>query len=766
MAFHPDITPLTPAEQLIVSAASANSVARQQQTNVAGSATWHNADGTTTLLGPDAGPAGIAQWVGDTTPPGKPTGLRVSSQASMIMLAWDGGMDGGIPADFDHLSIYVDGKEEGTLTARGTATLGPYDADSEHDVTVQAWDNAHDQDGTPKPNGSVITEPLSVVVKSAVDSSQIKDAQDKAQSALDKVIAVEQSADEAKTAAEDAKKTANVAKTTADGKNRIFGGQTEPDHKVLAKGDLWFATNDDGHVTSIQIYNGNSFEDYVLMANKLLVAGSVGTTEIADNAIITGKIGANAVTALQIAANAITADKITSGAITSAKIDANAITSDKLSSHSVTADKLFVRDQTNLWGNQYFDPGGPMIGQATDEPAMAGKCRLIGARDHYDTLYTIEVTEGEQFVIEADCKRINGSEKLNGGIYFTEQDSGDPWWHYPPNLVKDYGNGWQRLRWYTEVPDKARHRAGLFFQINQWEPYSTQWLISNVTWRRRNAGEMIVDGSITADKVNVASLTAAIVQSGRFVTPDGLTGFDANGFWVKNPGGGYQFLANRDGVHITGDFASNNNGVRAKLGSVLINGTSTGGIQGFRDGYNGTWLVWGDIDGWQSRLMLGTSPQQPQIVTGIDGNGWSHTGITSNHIDINSNVNQLNINGHEYTPEEWENTQFMWWLNNCSNYNWQTHLDKRGGLMILTIGVLGPNGGTFPSNNTFSIGHLGDWCRPNHPVDFIGIGTNYAVMRFHIFGPGESREQGTISVGTTQGGVNWGSGQFVWRIGT
>ena len=71
-----------------------------QTTKSSGSIVTHNKDGSKTILGRAAGSAGVAQWVGDTTAPGVPTGLSVSSSLGMVTATWDGTLDGGVPEDF------------------------------------------------------------------------------------------------------------------------------------------------------------------------------------------------------------------------------------------------------------------------------------------------------------------------------------------------------------------------------------------------------------------------------------------------------------------------------------------------------------------------------------------------------------------------------------------------------------------------------------------------------------------------------------------
>jgi hypothetical protein len=60
------------------------------------------------------------------------------------------------------------------------------------------------------------------------------------------------------------------------------------------------------------------------------LGGTIGTTQIDDNAIISSKINASAITSVKIADGAVTASQITSNAVTTDKIANDAVTANKL----------------------------------------------------------------------------------------------------------------------------------------------------------------------------------------------------------------------------------------------------------------------------------------------------------------------------------------------------------------------------------------------------------------------------------------------------
>lgn len=71
-----------------------------------------------------------------------------------------------------------------------------------------------------------------------------------------------------------------------------------------------------------------------------LSAGAVTTAKLAAGAVTAATIAANTITAEQIAASAVTATELAAGAVTTAKLVAGAVTANELASNSVTAAKI------------------------------------------------------------------------------------------------------------------------------------------------------------------------------------------------------------------------------------------------------------------------------------------------------------------------------------------------------------------------------------------------------------------------------------------
>lgn len=111
-------------------------------------------------------------------------------------------------------------------------------------------------------------------------------AQTSADNASSKADQAQNAADQAQNAADKASLKAAEAKTTADGKNKVFTQTEEPANTGLTNGDLWQKLDPSGHISSVNVWNGTEFTAYSLVADSLLVPGSVnGSVLIKDGTV-------------------------------------------------------------------------------------------------------------------------------------------------------------------------------------------------------------------------------------------------------------------------------------------------------------------------------------------------------------------------------------------------------------------------------------------------------------------------------------------------
>ena len=134
MASHMEIRPADDSLALTL-AEAAYSKAGMHATYLTGTIAVDNGDGSQTWLGggaaePMPGTGGLIPFVGDTTPPGRPIGVSATSSLEVACARWDGELEGGIPADFDHVELFAkpDSTGEtvdlGALRGRGEITTG------------------------------------------------------------------------------------------------------------------------------------------------------------------------------------------------------------------------------------------------------------------------------------------------------------------------------------------------------------------------------------------------------------------------------------------------------------------------------------------------------------------------------------------------------------------------------------------------------------------------------------------------------------------
>ncbi len=115
------------------------------------------------------------------------------------------------------------------------------------------------------------------------------------------------------------------------------------------------------------------------------LSGTISETQIADNAITTGKIAANTIVAGDIAGNTITASQIASDTITAGQIAAGAISATELDTGAVTAGKI----ATNA-----IVAGDGVIGNAVIQSAMIDSGQIVEAKIGNTEISTAKIKLG------------------------------------------------------------------------------------------------------------------------------------------------------------------------------------------------------------------------------------------------------------------------------------------------------------------------------------------------------------------------------------
>ena len=201
----------------------------------------------------------------DTTPCSVPSKPAVTSKLGVVTIHWDGRTAAGMSmeSDFDHIEV-GEGATASSMKVVSATQAGQGDyivtglsIGSQHSYALRSVDHAGNKSGWSSID--------SVTVASAVPQETLD--------SINQGIA-------------EAEAEAKAAKTTADGKNKVFTQTAEPAHAGLANGDLWQKLDSSGHISSVNVWNGTKFTAYSLVADSLLVPGSVnGSVLIKDGTV-------------------------------------------------------------------------------------------------------------------------------------------------------------------------------------------------------------------------------------------------------------------------------------------------------------------------------------------------------------------------------------------------------------------------------------------------------------------------------------------------
>ena len=256
-------------------------------------------------------------------------------------------------------------------------------------------------------------------------------------------------------------------------------------------------------------YPAGTWIDVALIANATIGSAHIANASITDAHIVS-----------------LNASKITAGIIDAERIGAN----------SISVEKLMVGDATNLWGNQHFTQVNPYPNSGnnrtrwvTDVSELKGNGIQMWGRDHIAPYSTkIPLKAGDTFVIEYIAGRNGGPDiPLNVGLwtYNINGNGGSaPWQSGPAEQIANLGSGWFRWRRIFVVTNDGHTLpvayGVLFFVIGQAadEPNPAYWTVGDVTVRKGVGGELIVNGAVTADKIQVDSLSAVSANLGTLIS--------------------------------------------------------------------------------------------------------------------------------------------------------------------------------------------------------------------------------------------------------
>jgi hypothetical protein len=271
------------------------------------------------------------------------------------------------------------------------------------------------------------------------------------------------------------------------------------------------------------------------------LVGTVGTSQIADNAITNLKLGPLAVDAAKIAANAITSTKVADDAISTPKLQANAVVADKIAVNAILARHLVVADYTNLIPSENFsDETTWMMGGAGgvdfsfDEnysatPYIGKALRYTGARTAgASTTYIGESLSKKFSVIAGKTYAYGAVIDFDVGttgsayVYIIFYDKAGV------NLGTTTGLG------YATPPDALPHSLSNLYVAPAGAVYGALYarrgastvggsVTGSVVWfapfvRLAASAELIVDGAIIADKIATNAIESDKINANAIVS--------------------------------------------------------------------------------------------------------------------------------------------------------------------------------------------------------------------------------------------------------
>lgn len=266
------------------------------------------------------------------------------------------------------------------------------------------------------------------------------------------------------------------------------------------------------------------------------LSGQITTTQISDNAISTPKLAAGAVTTAKLAAGAVTANELAANSVVAGKVAAGAISTNELAAKAVTIEKLAIADWSNLISNPLADgssAGWSGVSIVVDTGSGYNYAAEQSDRDayfRYAFADAIPCEAGKHYWVSV--RAINASASsypFNVGLMFRDNTGAVISW----NAAATFSVGtasWTEKGGVIQAPSNAV-RMSFWTQINK--PAGTEtnkrWRFTNPVLRRAYAGELIVDGTITANKLTALELNAI---TGTFGGGANKTGIDNKGVRV------------------------------------------------------------------------------------------------------------------------------------------------------------------------------------------------------------------------------------------
>lgn len=236
-----------------------------------------------------------------------------------------------------------------------------------------------------------------------------------------------------------------------------------------------------------------------------IAAGSIQAADIAAGTITGDRIAANTITASQIAADTITAGQIAAGAVTASEIAAGAIRAQHIlvAPKSLNLDPSFEGGAASWIG---FVQRLPRSNASVPASCPAPFAAQFSNRDN-PSFASIDVNPGEVYRASCWVNRGTGGGGAGLGVYGTVQGpDGSTVTSFAWPGAYTNATGWVRVTGLYTVP--ATGARLLFGPWADRTSYAGEAWYADLTVERAADASLIVDGAITAEKIQTGLLSA------------------------------------------------------------------------------------------------------------------------------------------------------------------------------------------------------------------------------------------------------------------
>lgn len=212
--------------------------------------------------------------------------------------------------------------------------------------------------------------------------------------------------------------------------------------------------------------------------------------------------------------------RIITRSVTASQIQTATLTANELAANSVTAAQMLIADLNNVIANPSFASSGSapvassagwagsiaaVLASAAGVPSGA-PARTVGAQTGRDVQFDkwLDVKPGDNWRLSADCATLTSTGQWGMGFEVFDAAGVRIGWFL---TYRNPSATWIEHTYMFTMPAGAA-RARPFFQIGLTSGFGT-WYFTNVRYRRANAGELTVDGTVRASHLDSTSLAVA-----------------------------------------------------------------------------------------------------------------------------------------------------------------------------------------------------------------------------------------------------------------